>query len=295
MLNRTTRPAAELQVVAVIVVYEQALDEVESWPVLRSWLEGSKTADGSLVGIVVYDNSARPRASASGEFEGCTYAHDGNNGGTAAAYACAAKVAGKSGAEWLLLLDQDTKVTDAFLSCMFAELRACRGDLPGALVARVLHGKVLVSPAVVGRGGAIRPLAGKARDLGQGYLTAIASGSVLNVEAFQSLLPFPSGLWLDYVDHWILRRMQTCGFRVVVVDCELQHDLSIVNPAGISRRRLASILDGEREFHRLLGVQARAAYPFRILGRIMRYLVTQPQLAAYTVAWAFGSKRPSGA
>jgi hypothetical protein len=175
---------------------------------------------------------------------------------------------------------------DYFVALALA-LATLPGAMPGALVPWVIQGDAPISPARITWFGSIAPLRHDSKLKALPGLTAIASGSLLYVPSFLELLPLPRGLWLDYVDHWIFRCLQTRCHEVTIVDQVLQHDLSIANLRQMSRRRLLSILEGEAQFQRLLGIGARLVYPMRIGARIIRYLYIRPRLAIYTLAWAW--------
>jgi hypothetical protein len=279
----------DLGIVAVLVVYERQLDVVEAWPALLAALVSSGGEALRLRQIIIYDNSPEPRAKPAADITGCTYVHDGDNGGTAAAYTRAAAIAADSGIDWLLLLDQDTQLSPEFFAALALALALATNaaTTPGALVPWIYHGVTPISPARLTWAGTIAPLRRNSQHQSFGSLTAIASGSVLHVPSFLELLPLPEGLWLDYVDHWIFRRLQMRYRLVLIVDQVLQHDLSVANPAQLSRRRLLSILEGEVQFQKLLGIGANLLYPIRFAARVIRYSYIRPRLAIYTLAWAF--------
>jgi Glycosyl transferase family 2 len=279
--------ARELAIVAVLVVYERQLDVVEGWPALLAALLNPAGDTVRLQQVVIYDNSPEPCAKPAADISGCTYVHDRENGGTAAAYMLAAATARDSGVDWLLLLDQDTRLSPDYLAALALVLATSSGPTPGALVPWVVHEDTPISPARITWSGTIAPLRHDSQLRGLPGLTAIASGSLLHVPSFLELLPLPKGLWLDYVDHWVFRCLQKRSHVVTIVDQVLQHDLSIANLRHMSRRRLLSILEGEAQFQRLLGGGARILYPFRIAARVIRYFYIRPRLAIYTLAWAW--------
>jgi hypothetical protein len=272
-------------VLAVLVTYERPLAEVEAWPVLAALLARDRGLSSPLAGLLVYDNSTTPRTAETARIKGCVYMHNPRNGGTAAAYTQAAAVAREAGVQWLLLLDQDTRVTEGFLEAVAGALGRSRNNRLDALVPWVVQDGVPVSPATISRLGTIRPLAGGAAAQPARPLTAIASGSVIRVATLEAMMPFPGALWLDYVDHWIFLQIHGRGGMVEVLNCELEHDLSVSSLQTMSRQRLLSILNGEREFFRLLARVPRAIYPLRVAVRTLRYLAQRPQLAQWVCAW----------
>ena len=276
-------------VMAVLVVYERSLQEAKPWQTLRRWLEGSADGRGEprLHRVFIYDNSAQSRAKPPADLERCDYVHNPGNGGTAAAYRAALSVARERGIDWLLLLDHDTQLPEDFLdrSAVAARL-ATEVDAPVAVVPWVRHGVGrIVSPTLVTRMGSFRPLTQRQKPGDCRHLSAIASGSLLRASALENLPPWPKGLWLDYVDHWIFTQLQRNGSRILVSDQVLQHDLSVAAPGKLSATRLRSLLDGEAIFTGLLGLGARAVYPLRLMWRILNLARLNPRLAMTALHW----------
>jgi hypothetical protein len=273
-------------VMAVLVVYERGLAEVAAWTMLRSWLQ-TTGPDGSRSGarVLIYDNSAAERARPLQELPGCLYVHDPNNGGTAAAYACATRVASEIGVEWLLLLDHDTSVPEHFLeeaaTTVFSGSASAAAWVPWV---RLGNGAI-ISPVKVTWMGGFRPLHPGVLPSSGMHLSAIASGSLLRVASMRELLPWPKGLWLDYVDHWIFAQLHRRGLQTLILNQVLQQELSITAPKSLSPARLVSILNGEVIFQGLLGTCARLVYPWRLAWRVLRLARSNPGLAVHALKW----------
>lgn len=279
------------RLLSVIVVFERDLDSVLAWSFIRQRLIAATDHGGAtescgflLDHVLIYDNSLNARAKPSVHLPGCVYFHDASNGGTVAAYARACTLAIEAGIDWLLLLDQDTRLPCNFLELASAALVNSPRQ-PCSLVPWVLHGACVVSPARVSTFGTIAPLPYEVPPPAANDLTAISSGSLLHVPALASLMPLPSGLWLDYVDHWIFLQLRTRLLPVVVFDASLQHNLSVFSLETLNLARLNSILNGEAAFLSMLGIRARLVYPFRLAARVMRYAWIRPELAMHTLAW----------
>lgn len=271
---------------AVLVVYERDLTEVSAWTVLRSWLRGGGSG-GSRPGahLLVYDNSATERAKPPPGVAGCRYVHDPNNGGTAAAYACAMRIAGEIPVEWLLLLDHDTHLPEGFLEEAVAATSSGSASAAAWVPWVQLRNGAIVSPAQITRTGGIRPLRAGVQPPADMHLSAVGSGTVLRVASMRELPPWPKGLWLDYVDHWIFAQLHRRGLKTLILNQVLQHELSIAAPASVSPSRLVSILNGEASFQRLLGTRARLVYPWRLAWRVLRLARSNPGLAVHALKW----------
>jgi len=278
-------------VLAVVVVYERNIDQVEAWVALCTELGDGREQTCPhlhLKYILVYDNSSLPRACPAETSDGrISYVHDGSNGGTAAAYACAAKHAAKHGIGWLLLVDHDTNLPPNLFKKARAALTACGDSAPALLLPWVRQGAITISPSRITQFGTIRPLSGEMVNLGNCAISGIASGSLIRVSALRSLLPFPPALWLDYVDHWICAGLQRQGLRLATYDAELEHKLSVLNIDTVSPSRLRSVLDGESFFVRSLPWPARWYYPLRLLVRAFRYLPHHRGHALFLARYSF--------
>lgn len=276
-------------VLAVLVIYESDFMEAMAWDVLVGWLREDASKSIHLRQILIYDNSKLPNKNAFEEVKGLTYVHDPTNGGTAAAYTHAVSLALFHGTEWLLLLDQDTALPTTYLNSLNNALlsQTVERSPPEILVPLVRHGVRLISPGVLTRWGSINPMCVPKCTDDQSFFTAIASGTFLKAELLGSIIPFPSGLWLDYVDHWIFSEVRRHGSIVGILDVTLAHDLSIKTPLSLSTVRLNSILDGELILYRKLGVLARIVFPLRLLKRVIYYSIVNPALVSEVISWIF--------
>ena len=230
------------RVLAVLVLYGRRPEEAVSWPTILSLL--GRDGPLQLAHCIVHDNSPERRAILA-PTTGISVCWTPENAGTAGAYAGAANAIGTHGCDWLLLLDQDTDLPLDYLDRAALVL----GEQPdaAALVPRVWHGRVLVSPATIGKGGGVRPAAMPMAHAG--IPTAISSGVVMRRAAFASVPPFPRAIWLDYVDHWMFLSLARNGSAIGLIDADLQHDLSVRTPAALSSARLAGILAAESAFN----------------------------------------------
>lgn len=287
--SRTASPSPHLamKVLAVLVVYERSLDESVAWRALSAQLQASPAGHLRLTHVLVYDNSHRPRATPAGECASVSYVHDQSNGGTAAAYACGIALASRTSSDWLLLLDHDTQLPDSYLSKAEACLEAAGTPPPAALLPWVMHDGQVISPAHVSAVGTIKPLLRSSMKTPAKPLTGIASGCLLHVPALRSLLPLPRELWLDYLDHWIFHRLARSGRRIEILDCTLDHDLSVADPAQLSTGRLSNLLVAERYFIQNINLAARLVYPFRLAARALRWLRLKPAHSRAILRHAF--------
>ncbi len=181
--------------------------------------------------LLVYDNSP---ASQELPFDfPLHYAHDPANGGLAAAYNYALANAESAGYEWLLLLDQDTKLTRSFLRELIACAQSVRAqDHVTAIVPKLMVHGVIQSPAEhfidYMRHQFTRSLYTLNKEVGvqPGRISAYNSGSALYVPALRLSGGFPTDFWLDYLDHAVFHQLSARGGQVYVLPSVLEHDLA---------------------------------------------------------------------
>lgn len=277
-------------ILAVLVVYQKKIEATGSWAELSNLLNKRSDDLFFLKHILIYDNTKEPHA-ASVPSAQITYQHDPSNGGTAAAYTTAAKLASSLDIEWLLLLDQDTIIPTNFLKSASLKLKETHCLDAAALVPYVRHCDSIISPAKITKFGSINPLKRQEKTNSAETLTAISSGTLIRSNVLLRMLPFPNELWLDYVDHWIFLQMKRGSHTVVVFDADIEHDLSIKAPSELSLFRLESILSSEALFTKSLGRLARISFPFRLGKRFLLYSFKNPRLAVALLHWAISKNK----
>jgi len=269
--------------IAVVVVYQRSWRQVHAGEWLESSLTNAPAPDGSCIlprlgRLLVYDNSAESLGRPAATLPNCDYVHDASNGGTRAAFTRGLELAQRSGLAWVILLDHDTTLSARYfneLDQKFAQLASqSRSAAPpvGLLFPRVVGDSDVLSPAILDRWGTVTPVDLEHDRAITGTLTAVASGTAVRADALAAAGPIPPGLWLDYLDHWLFRKVQQLGYRAECLTSILRHELSIRSAAPLSLARLSNILRAEQLFMSTLGVGARAAYPARLLVRATRML-----------------------
>jgi GT2 family glycosyltransferase len=273
-------------VLAVIVLYQRGVNEIVGLKSLIQ-LTGQKKEIFVIKSILIYDNSMQRQ----NKIEFCfinnvLYIHNPENGGTVAAYSCAVDIAIKNQIEWILFLDQDTGIEENMLAELSEFYLDRRSVEFGALVPVVLHDKKQISPAVINKYGCLRPLCLKEKCRGNDVLTAVASGALIRTAFLKEILPFPSELWLDYVDHWMFLQMYRKGYSVGIYRAKIQHDLSVMNISKLTVKRVLSILDGEIFLCSEIGCLAVVFFPIRLLLRILRYGIWNRKLVIPILGWS---------
>jgi GT2 family glycosyltransferase len=280
---------------AVLVLYRATPAESESWRTLCAALRASPELQDSLR-LLVYDNSPADSGLAADGTSGLReelpvsvrYVRDENNGGLAAAYSRALEEASarteavidakaafiEGGADWLLLLDQDTTLTAEYLrEAAWLATELAEDESIAAIVPKLRSGGVVRSPHRA-LGWAQAPLGDKFTGRAQGEVTAYNSGALLKVSAMEKLGGFPPGFWLDYLDHATFAELRQAGLGVWVMAAELQHAMSWEDPQReMTVERFRGVMAAEKRYHERYGSWGSAlAFRLRMLRKAVQYL-----------------------
>ena len=242
------------RVLAVVVLYGMTWETSPSCRTLFEALKDWELASG-LIDVLLVDNSAT--ACAPPAEVACRYVWDGSNPGLARRYNEALAEALRTGARWLLLLDQDTTLSAAYVEEMLrlTEELAGREDVV-AIAPRLLEGGRLQSPHAPQYRPAIA-LRDESHGLQEELLRVYNSGAALRVAAVKRAGGFPEAYWLDYLDHAVFHRLQAAGGRVWLMRARLEHEMSVhradkqQDPAHAARHR--NQLAAEARFYREFG------------------------------------------
>jgi GT2 family glycosyltransferase len=248
------------RIVAVLVLYKRSAEESQTFASLRSLLAENPLA-ADAIELIVCDNTPYGQEPPL-DFDGL-YLRDTSNPGLAKSYNKALQIARERGIPWLLLLDQDTTLTAAYVEEIVAQSEAMEPDMQiVALVPKLVQNGIVQSPHVAPtfrHAKFNREIAGPWR----GRLYAFNSASVVRVSGLLAIGGFPEKFWLDFLDHATFHLLQQTGGQVFVLRAELTHDLStnsIERKDEAAMRRYRNILAAEHEYYRLYGTFSDRCY-----------------------------------
>jgi GT2 family glycosyltransferase len=219
-----------MKILAVVVRYQTPLSESIAFQGLCDAFSSHPEIARSYT-VMIWDNSpeAIPNSGLSHEF---VYSHSKVNLCVSGAYNGAMQYAVEHGYPWMLLLDQDTKITHAALVGMLSHCHdlLSREEI-AAIAPTVCVGSRIISPVE------IRPLSSKGRNypagecgIASGEATAINSGCIIRVGSLRAIGGFSLGFWLDYSDIYVFHQFFLNGMKVWrAADVQLEHDLSIMD------------------------------------------------------------------
>jgi GT2 family glycosyltransferase len=248
-------------ILAVLVLYKRAPEESEAFTSLRSILWRRPDLAGGI-SLLVYDNS--PIAHEIPALPITTrYVSNTGNAGLAPAYNAGLQLAGEDALDWLLLLDQDTLLNEAYLTEAI-RLTHAAGNRFQAIVPKLVEGGLVLSPHLALTLRHPKPVDITTHGISTVQLHPYNSGAVLRVKALQEMNGFPGGFLLDYLDHVTFRTLQTKGGRLFVMQTTLEHKLS-TNEADrtddpVLSARQKNILQAEHAFYRSYGTSRERFY-----------------------------------
>lgn len=268
---------SNLQILAVLVLYKRSPEESESFTSLRHILQ-KRPELAATMSLLVYDNS--PEMHTLPEMQMTThYASNPSNPGLAEAYNNGLQIAQREGIEWLLLLDQDTLLTESYLEQLI-DLTSQSAEMDSAVCAIVPkliyehRGRQLVhSPHFMPRlthHGIDLSFSGVADEELSGYNSA----TTLRVRDMAALGGFSIRYPMEFLDHVTFHTLQKQGGKVWVMESMLQHSLSTRDlEQNVSLVRYKKILYAERDFHLSLATQHRLWYRIRRFKQGMGHLI----------------------
>ena len=270
-------PGQLRQIAGVVVLYNPELWVVAN---IGSYLD-------QVGELFVVDNSDRFAPEVVGQLTSMprlTYLANGSNLGVARALNIGAQRALAAGYSRLLTMDQDSSAMPGMVSALASCLDGAAGNAVGLAAPLLATGKDERPP----ESPACQPV-----------LTAMTSGSLLDLRAYQKAGPFADELFIDFVDIEYCLRLQRAGYQVLRANnAMLKHNVGskIALPGGFA----VTSHDAIRKYYKTrnrLCVWARywTDFPFYCLRDAVRFFLElarlflfEPEKAAKTRMMARG-------
>jgi GT2 family glycosyltransferase len=210
--------------------------------------------------VVAQDNSEAPDAEREVPDVVDVLINRPDNPGLADAYATAASLLSARGIEWMMLLDQDTVVTRAYLDDVY-RITTGRHTIPRDVAVLVPHLHDRQKELSPHRRVRLRTRSLSMREgVAAEWSTHLNSGSVVRISAVRRAGGFPARYPLDYLDHALAAALRQSGGQIWVLRSALDHRLSLLDRHSLSRRRLVSVLDAEFAYHVEFGSPSDVAW-----------------------------------
>ena len=238
-----------MQILIVVVRYKMSLDASPTMRSLTSVLARRPDLLRSMQ-LLVWDNSKDALENPSAPVP-MVYRHAATNVGVSGAYNGALLLAEEAQIPWLLLLDQDTEISELYLDRMLTYSESLSADKTIATVVPFVRASgTLVSPRRIGK--LLRNFA-IARDVSGPYPAAayaVNSGTLMRTSALRDVGGFSDRYWLDLSDAYIFHVLYLAGKRIYIAgDLELNHSIASLNfDRDMSPARYANFLAAENSF-----------------------------------------------
>ncbi len=274
-----------LRIFCVVVLYERSMAQSNACRALASL----PAPGGMQLSGLIFDNTPGRDEEIAPVGRDFNYVAAGRNLGLPTAYNMALRDASTWGADYLLLIDQDSWITQDFLD---AAQRALMNPTPQnvAWVPRVFVGDRIISPYRITAAGL--PVFGRANAPNARYF-AINSYSVISLPFLASIGGFDGHYWLDALDSWFYSRVAATGNTVGIIDVSVRHSLSLLE-GPIPAWRLLNIAHYETCFlWECLSLLQAFVGTLRVIvrgGRNARGLASAGKLIAYALASLNGAR-----
>ena len=266
------------QVVCVIVLYKTRLEDCVCYNTIKECFDEEEYE----LTVVAYNNSVDIEIP---QVDDCMVFNSGRNSMLASAYNYALLVAERLHKDWLLLLDQDTKLESKYGKALCAALKSFNDEDIVAFVPKLYSGDRLLSPVQNRSEQNVWWFQRTVQEPGchDEYITAFNSGTLLSVEFMSSIGGFSERYPLDRLDYWYFYQIYKHRRKVYVLDTTLEHNLSVLDyEKNMTVDRYQMILKSELAFARETGRQSVMLYKLLVICRFLKQLLSNKKYAWLT-------------
>ena len=281
-----TENSQKMKIAAVVVLYNKKINDSET---LNSINQIAAKYDFSSYDFIVYDNSIEKQEVPKTFPLNLRYYHDNLNGGLAAAYNYAYQNCIEKQIQWLLLLDQDTDLSEAYFFEIEDNLMDIfqNEEIVGVLP-QIYCNQRKISPVIVKRGGFVKELAGNNEGICNFPVTGINSGTLLRVEFIKLIHGFNPVFKLDLLDYWYFHEIYQRHKKVYIMKTQMNHNLSIMNYKQVSLERYRSIIKSENMFfHDYCSKSEFFVFKIRLILRLIKQIIKVKDKGIAKITWSY--------
>lgn len=203
----------------LIIMYNQTCDTSETCTCLEKY---KSIVNGN---IFVFDNSTIKKYNDLNklwcEERNIKYIPFNNNIGLSKAYNIALKQYLSNEIKWVVLFDQDTKISREYLECLNKEVLINDSMVK---VPVVLDEVGLLSPSIIKKHHVYR--ATNLEQINSSNITAINTGMIINKDIYKCIGYYDEAFFLDYIDHNFIRNCKKFNHNIKVVNGNLYQNFS---------------------------------------------------------------------
>jgi len=249
----------------VIVLHETSLDRCLTYNTLLLLEKIKFTSD-----LIIYNNSPEIIIPQS---KNHIVINAETNEMLSGAYNFALNHANKNNYDWLLLLDQDTELTDDYFEKLYRFLSDNQDKNIVAAVPFLRNKSKIISPNKL-YFNFLRKNTVK-YGINSGHIVALNSLSLLRTDFMNAIGGFSSEFPLDMLDYWYYLQFYKHKKKIYVLDTALKHNLSIYNyDENITEERYAQLLNAERKYINEFGKTELIIYKFHLVFRFLKQIIT---------------------
>lgn len=249
----------------VIVLHETSLDRCLTYNTLLLLEKIKFTSD-----LIIYNNSPEIIIPQS---KNHIVINAETNEMLSGAYNFALNHANKNNYDWLLLLDQDTELTDDYFEKLYRFLSDNQDKNIVAAVPFLRNKSKIISPNKL-YFNFLRKNTVK-YGINSGHIVALNSLSLLRTDFMNAIGGFSSEFPLDMLDYWYYLQFNRRKKKIYVLDTALKHNLSIYNyDENITEERYAQLLNAERKYINEFGKTELIIYKFHLVFRFLKQIIT---------------------
>jgi GT2 family glycosyltransferase len=282
-----------MQILVVVVLYKQSPERSQTIQSLIRVFERKSGLNNSLR-ILLWDNSPVPVSQVSLPFS-FELRHAYRNVGTSGAYNHAMELAESLGCPWLLLLDQDTVISEWFLSAMIGYSEQFRQTPEVAAVVPFIfsHG-TLVSPRRLLSFNRVQQIPVTFSGLCKDKAYAVNSATLMRVSALREVGGYSEEFWLDLSDVYVFQALHCKGkYMYIAGDIHVEHSIASMDfDKEMSPERYRNFIAAESAYIDLfLSPVERSAQLLRLFVRTFRQYRRYRNKIFSSIAWEYFLQR----
>lgn len=227
------------------------------------------------------------------ELRDCLYVHDNteNNIFLSGAYNLGLEQAKARNKQWMVLLDDDTELTAAYMDALRDGLSGSADVLVPTLVNQ--DGEALSPFYYSSVRGPFYGITRPSPDLRPTVvrqslqLSAFNSATALRVSVLERIGGFSERYPMDYLDYWLYNVLHQERISIGLMRARVRHELSITDYAHVSRARYMRILEAECRFAHEGSWRWRLYYRLRLTMRAVKWMLTGHAYVMETIKQLF--------
>lgn len=251
----------------IIVIYKTRLENSLTYKTLKNNLERLKTLGTKLL---IYNNSSEIEIPPTNDYVVHTPTE---NLMLAGAYNYALNDAEQGGYKWLLLLDQDTELTEEYFSELLKFFSTKENDNYDIVLPILRSREFYLSPIICKKDigpfayiGQVQSQDDMSKLEDSSFIVAYNSVSLLSVSVLKQIGGFGNQYQLDMLDYYYYYKLSQINCKVYILPVCLKQNISLLEKTtAMSKIRYNNYLLSSLNFAKLLGIKSVFYFKVRLL------------------------------